>query len=397
MKTLLHNLVLKPLFALFILLWTSGVADAQGIDTRAKHALLLEVATDEVLFAKAADETFPPASMSKMLTIYIAFEQIATGALSMDDTTVVSDSAWRRWAGTEASLMFLGAGEEVSVNDLLHGIIVSSGNDACTVLAEMLAGTEDSFAAWMNEKAAELGMDNSRFQNASGWPAEDQYTTAHDLARLAKRTVEDFSELYTLYAETEYTYGEDFQTGEPIKQYNRNPLLYRMDGADGLKTGHTEASGYGLTGSAIRDGRRLIAVVSGLDSASVRAREAQSLLEYGFRAFNTYTLFEAGETVAEADVWLGRDGKLPLIAEKTVRMTLSRQARAGIRMVLRHDNPIPAPIEEGQPLATVVVTAPGMEEHRIPLLAGASVEQVGGFGRIGAALEYLLFGSSGGG
>lgn len=392
-----HHHAVKYLFTILVLLLASGNAGAQGIDTRAKYALLLEAATDEVLFAKAADETFPPASMVKMMTLYVAFEQISTGALSMDDTTVVSDSAWRRWAGTEASLMFLGAGEEVSVDDLLHGIIVSSGNDACTVLAEMLAGTEDSFAAWMNEKAAELGMLNSRFQNASGWPAEDQYTTAHDLARLAKHTVEDFPDLYKLYAETEYTYGEDFRTGEPIRQYNRNPLLYRMDGADGLKTGYTQASGYGLTASAVRNGRRLIAVVSGLDSAPARAREAQSLLEYGFRAFNTYTLFEAGETVAEADVWLGQDGKLPLVAEDTIRMTLSRQARAGIKMVLRYDSPIPAPIAMGQPLATVVVTAPGMEERRIPLLAGASVEQVGGFGRIGAALEYLVFGSSGGG
>jgi len=388
---------MKHLLLLVVFAAISGTAAAQGVDTRAKHAILLEAATDEILFAKAADEPFPPASMAKMLTVYIAFEQIATDALSLDDTTVVSDSAWRRWAGSEASLMFLGAGEEVTVNDLLHGIIVSSGNDACTVLAEMLAGSEESFAAWMNEKAAELGMTTSRFQNASGWPADDQYTTAHDLARLAKRTVEDFPELYTLYSETEYTYGEDFQTGEPIKQYNRNPLLYRMDGADGLKTGHTEASGYGLTGSAIRNGRRLIAVVSGLDSVSARARETQSLLEYGFRAFDTYTLFEAGETVSEADVWLGREGKLPLVSEETVRMTLSRQARAGIKLVLRYDNPIPAPVQQGQPLATVIVTAPGMDERRIPLLAGATVEQVGGFGRIGAALEYLLFGSTGGG
>jgi len=372
-------------------------ASAQGIDTSAEHALLLEMETGDTLFAKAADEPFPPASMAKMMTIYLAFEQISEGALALEDTTVVSDQAWRRWAGSEGSLMFLGAGEEVSVHNLLMGIVVSSGNDACTVIAEMLAGSEDAFAGWMNEKAAELGMNDTHFENASGWPHPDQVTTARDLAKLAEATIRNFPELYKrYYPQTSFTYGEDFQSGEPITQSNRNPLLFRMEGADGLKTGHTEASGYALTGSAERDGRRLIGVVSGLDSTAARAREAQSILEYGFRAFDTYTLFEPGEEIGAADVWLGGDSSVPLVVEEGLKLTLSRRARSGLEMVLEYDNPIPAPIAEGQPVATVTVSAPDMEERRLSVVAGRNVEQVGGFGRIGAALKYLLLGASAG-
>jgi len=385
------------IFAAFVLIAAPPTAFAQGIDTSARHAIMVEVDTGDVLFSKAPDTHMPPASMAKMMTVYIAFEQIAEGSLALEDTTVVSEQAWKRWAGSEGSLMFLGVGEEVSVHDLLMGIVVSSGNDACTVLAEMLAGTEDAFALWMNEKAAELGMESSRFENASGWPHPDQHTTVRDLALLAEATVRDFPDLYAqYYPKKSFTYGKDFRTGDPITQSNRNPLLYRMDGADGLKTGHTEAAGYGLAASASRDGRRLVLVVAGLDSEAARARESQSVLEYGFRAFDTYTLFEAGETVGQADVWLGQAGELPLVVEKTVRLTLSRRARAGLKMVLTYDNPVPAPITEGAPVATVTVTAPDMEPLRIPAVAGASVEQVGGFGRIGAALEYLLFGSAAG-
>jgi D-alanyl-D-alanine carboxypeptidase (penicillin-binding protein 5/6) len=400
LKKHLKMIVVKRLFKICCLMAPLLVvaplaAVAQGLETSARHALLLEMETGDVLFSKDPETPFPPASMSKMMTVYLAFDQIRAGSLSLEDTTRVSDEAWRRWAGTEASLMFLGAGEEVSVKQLLHGIIVSSGNDACTVLAEMMSGTEDAFALWMNEKAAEIGMTNSQFKNASGWPADGQYTTAHDLATLAEKTIRDFPELYEIYAEKSYTYGKDFRTGEAITQSNRNPLIYRMDGADGLKTGHTEASGYGLTGSAIRNGRRLIVVVSGLDSVSARARESQSLLEYGFRAFDTYSVFDAGEQIGEADVWLGKSGKLPLIVQDPLKLTLSRRDRMALKMVLRYDNPIPSPIKKGQPVATVTLSAPDLGERQIPVLAGESIEPVSGFGRIGAALDYLLFGSAG--
>ena len=389
--------VCRSIIVAFIVIAAPATIRAQGLDTTAKHAIMVEVETGDVLFSKAPDTRMPPASMAKMMTLYVAFEQINEGSLSLEDTTVVSEQAWKRWAGSEGSLMFLGVGEEVTVHELLMGIVVSSGNDACTVLAEMLAGTEEAFALWMNEKAAELGMDNSHFENASGWPHPDQHTTVRDLATLAEATVRDFSELYArYYPQRSFTYGKDFRTGDPITQSNRNPLLYRMDGADGLKTGHTEAAGYGLAASAERNGRRLVLVVAGLDSVAARAREAQSILEYGFRAFDTYTLFEAGETVGEADVWLGTAPTLPLMVEQTIKLTLSRRARAGLKMVLSYDNPVPAPIAAGTPVATVNVTAPDLEPLSIPVVAGTSVEQIGGFGRIGAALEYLLFGSAAG-
>lgn len=378
----------------FALVLASAPASAQGIDTKAPHAILVEMATGDVLFEKDADETFPPSSMAKMMTVYLAFEQIRAGTLSLDDTTVVSNDAWRRWAGSEASLMFLGAGERVRVEDLLHGIIVSSGNDASTVIAEMLAGTEDAFAVWMNDKAAELGMTNSHFSNASGWPHPDQYTSARDMATLAMATVRDFPELYRFYAEKEFTWGADFQTGKPIRQSNRNPLLFTMEGADGLKTGHTEDAGFALTASAVRQGRRLVVVVSGLDEIRARGREAQSLLEYGFRAFDTVALLAAGEVVGEADVWLGQQGKLPLVVEKDLALTLSRRDRAGLEMMLAWDNPIPAPIAAGTPVATIRISAPGIETRTIPVLAGADVEEIGGFKRLGAAFGYLLFGAS---
>lgn len=377
-----------------VLLLAALPAWAQGIDTRAPHAILVEMATGDVLFEKAADERFPPSSMAKMMTVYLAFEQIRAGTLSLEDTTVVSDDSWRRWAGSEASLMFLGAGEQVRVEDLLRGIIVSSGNDASTVLAEMLGGTEDAFAVWMNEKAAELGMTDSHFANASGWPHPDQYTTARDMATLALATARDFPDLYAFYAEKEFTWGTDFQTGKPIRQSNRNPLLFTMEGADGLKTGHTEAAGFALTASAARQGRRLVAVVSGLDEVRARGREAQSLLEYGFRAFDTVSLLRAGETVGEADVWLGRAAKVPLTVEEDLALTLSRRDRAGLEMVLAWDNPIPAPIAAGTPVATISIAAPGIETRTVPVLAGADVEAIGGFRRLGAAFSYLLFGAA---
>lgn len=386
---------IKSLLAAAVLL-IAGAAQAQGIATAARHAILVEMETGDVLYSKDAATQFPPASMAKMMTVYLMFEQISEGSLSLDDTTVVSADAWKQWAGTEASLMFLGEGETVSVRDLLMGIVVSSGNDACTVAAQMLAGTEEAFALWMNEKARDLGMENSRFQNASGWPAPDQYTTAEDLAILAERTIRDFPDLYRFYAEKSFTYGKDFRTGTPISQSNRNPLLYRMDGADGLKTGHTRAAGYGLAASAEREGRRLIAVVSGLESVRERARESQSLLEYGFRAFSTYALFEAGETVADAAVWLGEAGTVPLLVSEPVKLTLSRRDRAAMTVTLAYDSPIPAPVVKGQPVATIEVTAPGIQTVRVPVVAGADVAQVSGFARIGEALEYMLFGEASG-
>ena len=382
------------LAALFLIASLWSPAFAQTMDTPARHAILIEAETGEVLYEKEADVLFPPASMSKMMTVYIAFERIREGSLALEDTFTVSNQAWRRWAGSEASLMFVSAREEVTVSDLLHGIIVSSGNDACTVLAEGLAGTEGSFAEWMNEKAGEIGMRDSYFANASGWPDPSQHTTARDLAVLAGRLIEDFPDLYRFFGERSFTYGLSPE-GQPITQPNRNPILYTVDGADGLKTGHTRESGYALTGSAQRAGRRIILVVSGLNSNRARARESQRLIEYAFRNFKPYATFGEGEKVADANVWLGEGGTVPLVVSQDVKITMSRAARNRMKVTLAYDEPIPAPIHAGQPIATVTISAPNREDVVIPLVAGEDVAEISGFGRLSAAFQYLLFGSSG--
>lgn len=378
-----------------LLAQTSFGHAAPTMTTPASNAIVLEMETGAVLFEKAPDETFPPASMAKMMTIYIAFEQLATGAIEPDSKARVSDEVWRRWAGTQASLMFLGAREEVTIDNLLMGLIVPSGNDAASVIAQTLAGTEEAFVVWMNDKAQELGMDNTRFANPSGWPAPDQYTTVRDMAILAERTIRDFPELYNrYYPERRFTYGMS-PDGKPITQSNRNPLLFTMDGADGLKTGHTSESGYALTGSAVRDGRRLIMVVTGLDSTRARAQESERLMGYGFRNFNTYKLFEAGQVVDEAVVWLGDRDTIPLVVEDDVKLTLGRGDRRDMKVSVVYDAPIPAPIEAGQPLAVIEVTAPDMDPIQIPLVAGDSSDKLTGFSRVKAAFNFMLWGASG--
>ena len=381
-----------------LIVWTlasmSGPAAAQELSSAAEYAILVDATTNTVLFEKDADTPFPPASMSKMMTTYIAFEMIKRGEVTLEETTIVQDQTWRDWR-LQGSTMFLDAGQEVTISDLLRGIIVQSGNDACVVLAEALAGSEDVYVGWMNEKAAELGMTGSVFLNTNGWPAEGQVVTARDMAILAQRTIEDFPELYKMYAETSFTYNTNPQTGEPINQANRNPILYRVEGADGLKTGYTEESGYGLTGSAIRDGRRIIMVATGLESARARSRESQRLIEYAFRNYKILTLFEAGQVIEEADVWLGVSGKVSLTVAEDVNVTMSRNDRRKMSVTLAYNGPIPAPIMKGAPLATVTISVPDRADLVVPLVAAEAVEELSGFGRIGMALMHLIFGTIG--
>jgi len=370
-----------------------NTASAQSIDTPARYALLMDAETGAVLYEKDADVSFPPASMSKMMTTYVAFEMIKTGAFSIDDTTVISPETWREWRG-RGSTMFLNAGDEVTIGDLLRGIIVQSGNDACVALAVAMAGSEPAFVDWMNQMAADLGMTNSHFVNTNGWPAEGHRMSARDLAILAQHLVNDYPELYSIYAEKSFTYGIDPTTGRPIIQRNRNPILGRVEGADGLKTGHTEESGYSLTASAVRDGRRLVLVLAGLDSERARSRESQRLLEYGFRNFKTYALFTAGQVVEEADVWLGDANKVPLVVEKDYTITMSRFDRNRMKATIVYENPVPAPILAGQSLAHVRLEIPNRDPITIPLVAGKDVGNLGGMGKISAAFAHLLFGSA---
>ena len=364
----------------------------QRFDTAAPYAIMVEANTGEVLFEKNADVTFPPASMAKMMTTYLAFEMIERGEVRLEDTTIVSDDTWRKW-GRLGSTMFLRARDKVTIAELLRGIIVQSGNDATVVLAEALAGTEGLFVDWMNAKAYELGMRDSVFMNSNGWPAEGQMVSARDLATLAYHMIKNFPELYTLYAEKSFTYGLD-NKGNPITQRNRNPLLFTVNGADGLKTGHTEETGYGLTGSAARGDRRIIIVVSGLTSERQRATESQRLIEYGFRAYKSYPLFKAGDVVDDAPVWLGDEGTVPLVVEQDVTFTLSRAARSRMQVKVVYKSPIPAPIEAGQDIAHLVISTPDTKDRIIPLVAGKAIGEIGPFGRLGALFRYLIFGNT---
>ncbi len=369
-------------FLLVVAAGFAGARPATAFETAARQAILIDDSTGAVLFEKNADEIMPPSSMSKIMTVYMVFERLANGNLSLEDTLPVSEKAWRMGG----SKMFVEVGKRVAVEDLLRGIIVQSGNDACIVVAEGLSGSEDAFAVEMTERAHEIGMPSSTFKNASGWPAEGHVTTARDLAWLAHRTIQDFPTYFHYYSEKEFTFSG-------ITQGNRNPMLYKKIGADGLKTGHTADAGYGLTASAVRDDRRLILVLNGLTSSGERAREGERLIDYGFREFGSYTLFEAGAEVAEADVWLGDAALVPLVVEKPLIVTLPRKARRKMQVKVVYDGPVPAPILRGDELARLIITAPDTPDLEFPLVAGADVEKLSMFRRIGAAVSYLIWGA----
>ena len=353
-----------------------------AIETTAREAFLIDATTGRVLLDKNSDVSMPPASMSKIMTTYMVFERLKDGRLALDDELLVSEKAWRK----QGSKMFVEVGKMARVEDLLRGVIVQSGNDACIVLAEGLSGTEEAFAEEMTRKAREIGLTGSTFANSTGWPDPNQRMTARDLAILAKRIIEDFPEYYHYYAETEFTYGG-------IRQMNRNPLLYKSLGADGLKTGHTEEAGYGLTASVIEGERRIILVLNGLGSQKARSEESARLIGWAMREYDNYTLFKPGETVDEAPVWLGEAANVALVMPEGVTVTLSRKARRDMRVTVVYDAPIPAPLRAGQEVARLVVNAPGEEPVEFPLMAGADVERLGVFGRITTSLEYLVFGA----
>ena len=352
-------------------------------ETTAPHAILMDYTTGTVLFEKNSHVPAPPASLSKLMTAYMAFDALKDGILAFDDKLIVSEKAWRMGG----SKMFVEVDKQVSVEDLLRGVIVQSGNDACIVLAEGIAGSEDNFADLMNEKAIELGLLDSVFQNSTGWPHPQHQMSAYDIAILTHRIVRDFPKFFPLFAEKEFTYNE-------IRQANRNPLLYKDTGVDGMKTGHTREAGYGLAATALRNDRRLIAVVTGFDSASQRASEVERLLNFGFRQFSNYELFLEGEVVLNGDVWLGETSKIGLVLESDLTITLARNTRDKLKVSVIYDSPIPAPISAGMQVAKLVVEAPGFETMEMPLKAQKSVERAGLIRRFKGALSYMIFGAA---
>ena len=349
--------------------------------SNAKQAVLIDADTGYVLYEKNADELTAPSSMSKMMTVYLIFEKLQNGTLSLTDQLEVSKAAWAK----RGSRMFLEENSQVSVEDLLRGIIVQSGNDACVVIAEAFSGTEENFSEELNIKAREIGLENSNFTNSTGWPDEGHLSTARDLSIIAIKTVQNFPEYYHFYAEESFEYNG-------INQRNRNTLLNKPVGVDGLKTGHTEAGGYGLAASALRKNQRLIMVINGLSSNKERTPEAIKLLEWGYRNFTNFDLLKEGMAVLQAKVWLGDKKTVPLVINEDTKITIPSESRDKLQFKVEYDSPISAPIEEGTKIAELEITAPGIDSLRIPLYAGSTITSLGPLSKLLSVINYLVWG-----
>lgn len=372
---------------------TPGIAAAPPFDTPAPVAFMTDLSSGATLFAKDADRRMPPASMAKMMTAYVAFDLIKKGELKLSDTATVSPETWRKWHGPQAgSTMFLSVNENVSIENLLYGIVVLSGNDACVVLAEKIAGSEEAFTNLMNQRAKELGLANSHFGTSNGWPDEGRtYVTARDLAKLATATIQNHPQLYKkFYSKTDFTWGKTLGEGAAITQANRDPLLGRVRGADGLKTGHTEEAGYGFTGSAEQDGRRLVMVLAGLTSSNQRIAESVKFMNWGFGAWRARPIVAAGKRVETAEVQLGDSSTVGLVAPKALTVTMPAGTNSPITAKVVYTGPIKAPIAKGQHIADLVIASPDTGEQRMPLVAEKDVAEAGFFGRVWASLTSLF-------
>jgi D-alanyl-D-alanine carboxypeptidase (penicillin-binding protein 5/6) len=369
------------LYRLILVFATLLALPAQAFDTRATAAWVFDETTQTVLLAKNADQPLPPASMSKLMTLNMLFEALQDGRVTMDTTFAVSAKA-RSMGG---STMFLNEQDRPTVRDLIYGIIINSGNDACVVVAEGLAGTEEAFAAQMTERAKTLGMTQSTFANASGWPDPNHRMSMHDLGIIARRLIEEFPEEYTIFKETEFNYANRAEAN----RFNRNPLLKLNIGADGLKTGHTREAGYGLVGSAVQGNRRVIFVITGLESDTARAEEAERIVNWAFRQFVLKTVAKADLRVAEAPVWMGRDSTVGLVPAKDVVLLIPASVQDGISAEVSFTGPLAAPLIAGQPVAELIVHVPDLPDARIPLVTEAAVNRAGFFGRLTTAAQVL--------
>ena len=350
-------------------------------ETLAKEAYIIDFETGTPLYEKLSNERMPTSSMSKVLTMIVVFDAIKSGKVSLEQQLPVSEKAWRM----QGSKMFVDLNKTIKVEDLIQGVIVQSGNDACIVLAEGIAGSEDNFAALMNEKAKEIGMNNSHFKNASGWPDPDHYSTPHDLALMGSYLIKNYPEFYKYYSQKEFTYNN-------ITQGNRNPLLYANLGADGIKTGHTEDAGYGLVGSAVRDGRRVIMVINGTKSMQLRADEAKKLIEWALVSFKTVDLAKQGNVFAKAPVILGQAKDVPLTIKDTVRMTVPFKDASAVKMMASYPAPLKAPVKAGDEVGVLSIQVGTLPPTEVKLVAAADVTEAGFFAR---ALEKLMIHATG--
>lgn len=353
-----------------------------AIETKAKNALLMDAGTGYVMLNKNADKPMPPASMSKLMTAYMIFDALKKGEITLDTEFTVSENAWRKGgAKSGSSTMFLKPNQKVRVGDLIRGIIIQSGNDACIVAAENMAGSEDVFADMMTQKGKDLGLKNATFKNATGLPQKGHEMSAQDLAILAQALIHDFPEYYGIYSEKEFSYNG-------IKQGNRNPLLYGINGADGLKTGHTTASGFGLTGSVkTNDDRRLILVINGLKSMKERSDESKKLVGWGTTAFENIELAKPNQTIVQVPVWLGKANQVAATITEDIPMTIQRGRTSEVKGTAFYNEPITAPIQKGQKVGTLVVTGPDNQSKTVDLVASENIARVGYFGKLKAVVS----------
>ncbi len=365
----------------------AGTAQAQP-QTTATHALLVDYDTGEALFCKNCDQPMPPSSMSKLMTVELLFQRLKDGRLKPTDTFHVSENAWRQGQKTNESKMWVAVNSDVSVDDLLKGIIVQSGGDACLVVAEALGGSEAAFADMMNERGKELGLTGSHFVNSSGLPDPDHYMSAEDLAKLGAHLIRTYPEYYAYFALPEFTWSN-------IRQPNRNTLIGPNTGVDGLKTGHTNAAGYGITASSVRDGRRMVLVVNGLKSERERIEEGRRLLDIGYREFKSYELLAAGDSVGEADLFGGAKDKVALTVKDPVRMLMPVSGRRDMKVTLNYNGPIKAPVAVGQEVGSLRVAVPGKPDKVVPVVAAEAVSSSGFFDNMMRGLVSLIFGPEG--
>ncbi|MDK2778757.1 MAG: D-alanyl-D-alanine carboxypeptidase [Pseudomonadota bacterium] len=367
------------IFSVVSMAASAAVIVPKAPDLDASAYILLDAESGAVLVEHNADERLPPASLTKLMTSYIAVHELELGNVSENTMVPISEKAWRKGG----SKMFVRVGTEVPLIDLLRGIIVQSGNDASVAVAEYFAGSEDAYAGWMNQFAERFGMSNSHFVNATGWPADNHYTTARDLATLSLRIIKDHPHYYSLYAEKYYEYND-------IRQPNRNKLLWRDPSVDGLKTGHTEAAGYCLAASAVRENTRLVAVVMGTRSEEARARETQKLLAYGFRYYETRKVYDGGEVLQTNPVWLGAADSVNVGVEDQLYLTLPRGMKGELEVSMTTDEFIEAPVSKGQVVGTLTLSMDGEVQAERPLIALNDVEEAGFFGRLWGSIKLFF-------
>jgi len=358
-----------------------ALAQGAAYETAAPIAYLKDMQTGRVLFAKNADQKIPPASMGKMMSVYVAFKLLKAGEASLNQTVLVRPETWTKW-NNQGSTMFLSVNEQVSVENLLHGIVTLSGNDACVVLAEGLGGTEANYVALMNREAKRLGLKNSNFANTNGWPDPNEYVTARDLATIAEATIRDFPDLYKrFYGKENFTWGKTLGSGQDITQSNRNPLLGKVPGADGLKTGHTEEAGYGFTGSAEQNGRRLVMVVAGLDSFNGRIASSVDFMNWGFAAWQNLSLGKKGQVMGKVAIEGAADLQIDAVAGKDLFVTLPRGFGMERKTVVQALPGLKAPLKAGSQVGWLTVTMPGQQPARAPLVTPVAIEEAGLFQR----------------